>query len=471
MPRFRETGIKYLMILKRFENDREFAPLSDISPISHASKQTRSALKWFSKTGTRPYPERVSALAEVVKELKIDKIARSVTDRAFEISEGIRLNPDTPGRGLDPKPPVLAPADLFDMLNGSFENRRWLEDTFHRYAIRFHIPPPPKPFHPAASADRILSHLFNHVSVWEADDFPLAAMASLKNRYGWTFKSDAWSLREQIRREAKIVSKAWESLFNMAESGPLFVILNERTPVDYMTAHLPVNACIVNTVSGKPVVHHPYTDQIPPNPLTAKTAKTPILLFTGLKVSSSEHRDRLENTSEGPVLETAVSFARSLNRRIVFFDFSRRRFPRSFLRVFRFAQYKKWGIRPEGKVFDSKMDMVPGPKSPRGFAPLPGNPSITLFDPWPVSDPEIKSHFSDAEKEIFCGTPRTKPWQDDRIGGRTEMEMGPDGGYRVVFEPFILPTLDGWMRTDHLFQSRLSRFIRLSDQSATVKSP
>ncbi len=105
-------------------------------------------------------------------------------------------------------------------------------------------------------------------------------------------------------------------------------------------------------------------------------------------------------------------------------------------------------------------DGLPEAKSSRGFTPARGDPVITLFDPWPISDPEIVEGLTSEERKAFHTSPRTKPWQDDRIGARTEMEAGEDGVYRASSRAWAVPVLGGWMRTDDLFKSRLARFVR-----------
>ncbi|MFW6374500.1 MAG: hypothetical protein ACOC3W_12465 [Thermodesulfobacteriota bacterium] len=291
------------------------------------------------------------------------------------------------------------------------------------------------------AADQLLTYLVQEVSFWEADAFPLDAMAALPNRYGWTFSTDAWSLREQLRREAGVIRRAWRDLWMLSEDAPLLVILNESAPTDYMTCSLPPNAGIWN-------------GRIQPN-------DPPVLLYTGLKIASSEHRDPLAGTPEGDRLAQAVAMAQKLRRRPVLLDFSRRRFPRSFLRVCRFARQAGWRIRPFGKVRGRTRtrEKLPEPKSPRGLPPLSGDPVLHLFDPWPISDPEIVRNLDHQTRIAFCKSPPTKPWQDDRIGARTELEADADGVYRPVSDPWVVPALGGWVRTDDLFKSRLARFL------------
>ncbi len=294
---------------------------------------------------------------------------------------------------------------------------------------------------PVVAAAELLSFLRRKISRREADVFPLEAMATLENRYRWTFETDAGSLREQLRREALAVERAWRMIRRLADGGPLLVILNESTPRDYLTCRLPGWA--VSFVSPDKGRGHPA------------------LLYTGLKISSSEHRAPLENSPEGAALERAVGLAGTLGRRPVVVDFSRRRFPRAFLRICRFAVRRGWGVTPVGKVRRTAGSDLPGPKSPRGLPRMPGAPDIVLMDPWPVSDPEITARLNPDVFRKWGGTPATKPWQDDRIGARVEMEADAGGIYRPVSVPWIVPVPGGWMRADYLFQSRLARYVRI----------
>ena len=167
----------------------------------------------------------------------------------------------------------------------------------------------------------------------------------------------------------------------------------------------------------------------------------------------------LTDTLEGENLFKAMTLAQTLGRRPILCDFSRRKFPRSFLRVTRFALEKEIGIFPMGKLFDPKTNKIPEAKSAAGFPIIKGNNTLTLFDPWPVSDPEILKKICDPEKRSFCHAPLTKPWQDDRIGARTEMEPDKNGIYKIIAKPWVVPVLGGWMRVDTLFKSRLGRFL------------
>lgn len=298
------------------------------------------------------------------------------------------------------------------------------------------------PDDPVAAAAELLSFLYREVSCREADAFPLEAMATLENRYDWTFETDARSLREQLRREAAAVERAWRMIRGLAVRGPLLVILNEATPRDYLTCRLP-----------------PWASMFPD---LDDGCERPVLLYTGLKIASSEHRAPLEGSPEGAALERAVTLAGALGRRPVVVDFSRRRFPRSFLRICRFAARVGWGVRPVGKVRRTAGADLPGPKSPHGLPRILGTPCVVLMDPWPVSDSEILAGLGPDTRKKFSGPPATKPWQDDRIGARVEVEAGTDGVYRPAFMPWIVPVLGGWMRADHLFKSRLARHVRIA---------
>jgi hypothetical protein len=322
--------------------------------------------------------------------------------------------------GFDPGYPRLGPREASAFLKNRPRNRAWvvraMEETARRYDLKIADDPV------AAAAD-LLSFLCREVSCWEADAFPLEAMATLENRYDWTFETDAWSLREQLRREAAAVERAWRMIRDLAIREPLMVVLNEATPRDYLTCRLPSWATL-------------YT-----GPDDAR--ERPVLVYTGLKISSSEHRDPLAGSPEGAA-------------------FSRRRFPRAFLRICRFAGQVGWGVRPVGKVRGTVGGNLPGPKSPRGLPRIFGAPTVILMDPWPVSDPEITAGLSAGVRKKFSGSPATKPWQDDRIGARVEVEAGADGVYRPAFTPWIVPALGGWMRADHLFKSRLARFVEIA---------
>jgi hypothetical protein len=364
---------------------------------------------------------------------------RAILDRAFLRTESVPLPPD-PGRtGFDPGYPKIGSSQAAAVLEQRPRNRAWIGRAIAASARRYGLKISPDP---AAAADDLLSFLCREVSFWEADAFPLEAMGALENRYDWTFDTDAWSMREQLRREASAVNRAWRMIRGLAEDGPLLVVLNEATPRDYLTCRVP-----------------PWTSVFT-GPDHDRTC--PVLLYTGLKISSSEHRTPLATGPEGAALRKAVGTAWSLGRRVVVVDFSRRRFPRAFLRICRFAGEAGWGIMPVGKIRRiAGNDLPDNPKSPRGLPGIVGAPNIILMDPWPVSDPQIMAGLSDSVRGQFSGIPVTKPWQDDRIGARVEVEADSDGVYRPAFTPWIVPVLGGWMRADHLFKSRLARFVRL----------
>ena len=409
-----------------------FDPASDPAPGTIFTETDSTIREALSAHRTRPTPERVCALAS----LGIAAIDRSVIDHAFAACESVCIPSDPLRSGFDPACPRLPPEMVQSSLENNPENRRWLARALTRKAEQLGLGLSEDPL---KAADQLLTYLVQEVSLWETDAFPLEAMATLPNRYGWTFSTDAWSLREQLRREARVVRRAWRDIFYMAEGGPLLVILNESAPTDYMTCSLPPNADIWN---GR--IH---------------SEDLPVLLYTGLKIASSEHRDSLAGTPEGDGLAQAVGVARALRRRPVLLDFSRRRFPRSFLRVCRFARQAGWRIRPFGKVRGRPRGKLPEPKSPRGLPPLSGDPVLHLYDPWPISDPEIVRNLDHQTRAAFCKSPPTKPWQDDRIGARTELEADSDGVYRPVSDPWVVPALGGWARTDDLFKSRLARFL------------
>jgi hypothetical protein len=382
---------------------------------------------------TRATPERVSAVIHC----RALGTTREVIDRAFAQAEAVTLPQDPERFGFDPEVPRIGAREAQAVLEGRPENRAWVLRTTAVAARSFGLTIPPD----TASAGELPRLLARKASFWEADAFPLEAMQTLENRYAWTFETDAWSLREQLRRESPVVAAAWRRIRHLADRARLLVIPNESTPRDYLTCRLPAWAeHFTGPEAGR---------------------ECPVLLYAGLKISSSEHREALAGSPEGAALSAAISQAAALDRRPVIVDFSRRRFPRSFLRICRFARDAGWGVAPVGKVRAEAPAGLPGPKSPRGLPWMPGSPAVLLMDPWPVSDPKILPGLSAGFRERFGGCPETKPWQDDRIGARVEVEAGADGVYRPAAMPWIVPTLGGWMRTDHLFQSRLARFVRL----------
>ena len=399
-----------------------------------AKEGDASVLRMLAACRTRPTPERVG----ILRRWADGRDPRAALDQAFARAESVAIPPNPEQTGFDPGFPKLGSQKVLKVLEKVPENRAWIvramENTARRYGRRL-------PVDPVTAAAGLFSFLCREVSYWEADAFPLEAMATLENRYDWTFATDAWSLREQLRREASAVDRAWRMIRALSDRGPLLVILNEAAPRDYMTCRLPPWAALFNG--------------------PAEGCGLPALLYTGLKISSSEHRTPLAGHPEGAALQTAVGLAGALGRRPVVVDFSRRRFPRSFLRICRFAERIGWGIRPVGKVLRSEGDRLPEPKSPRGLPRMSGAPTITLMDPWPVSDPDIAAALRPEARERFGGPPATKPWQDDRVGARVEFEAGADGVYRPVSTPWIVPVLGGWMRADHLCKSRIARFVRV----------
>lgn len=395
-----------------------------------------SLIEQLLTNGTRPTPERIEALSKVSNE----SFSRKLLDKVFAISESVSL-PETPEKAnFDPGYPRLTHPEIRSILNRNPENQRWLQETFRRVAQQHNISVDKDII---STGNWILNFLLTKVSYWEADSFPLDAMTALTNRYDWTFQSDAWSLREQLRREANVIYHGWIDLFELTRNSPLFVILNQCTPTDYFCSFLP---------SG---VSHYRKDTL--------HREKKILLYTDLKISSSEHRVLLEHTVEGKELETAMQIATQLGRTPVFCDFSRRRFSRAAMRATRFAAYKKWGVKPLGKMFDPEATCIPEAKSPNGFAQTSGEPLLMLFDPWPISDKQIIPKLP-AEMNTFLNQqPKTKPWQDDRIGARSELELNDRGTYQKDSESWVVPALGGWMRVDHVFQSRLARFLAKKD--------
>jgi hypothetical protein len=386
----------------------------------------------LSATGTRPVPERIKALAEI----SYGNINRENMDLAFAASESVLL-PDIPENAdFDPDYPRLTDTEILSTLTQIPENKKWLEKTFYRAAKRYNLSFTEDLI---TTGNKFLSFLCREVSYWEADSFPLDAMMDLPNRFDWTFQSDAWSLREQLRREANIISKGWSDLLELSSQFPLFVILNQRTPTDYFCSILPEGASLFQQNQHQ--------------------SDARILLYTDLKISSSEHRVPLESTFEGKGLEEAIRISSKLDRIPVLCDFSRRRFSRAFMRVAHFSTLKKWGIRPLGKLLDLGTTNIPEAKSPKGFAPIAGNPTLMFFDPWPISDKQIISKLSPDMNKYLNEEPQTKPWQDDRIGARNEMEIDEEGKYNISSHSWIVPVLGGWMRVDQVFKSRLGRFL------------
>ena len=336
----------------------------------------------------------------------------------------------------------IKPEEAHTKLKKSLANRDFLgavlEKGTHCYDLQLSGDP-------IVACEVLINYLCHQVLPAQAESFALESLLELKNLYPWTFSTDAASLEEQLRQEARIVIKGWQELFTIADQGPLLVILNEKTPSDYFTAALPEGAVIFQSNTDLQAV--------------------PILLYTGLKISSSEHRTRLEDSSEGQELIQAVAIAQHQQRQVVLLDFSRRRFPRSFLRVARFVQTMGWGLEPRGKLLDTDKKIwnpLPEPKSYRGFQRLKGNPSIILVDPWPISDTKVITELKAHERNLFCGSPPTKPWQDDRLGCRIEFEADLGGHYRPTTQAFVLPTAGGWMYADELFKYHLARLLNLS---------
>ncbi len=395
-----------------------------------------SLIEQLLSNGTRPTPERIEALSEVSNE----SFNRKLLDEVFSISECVSLPETHEKANFDPGYLRLTHSEISSVLSRSPENQRWLQETFRRVTQQHNISVDKDII---STGNQLLTFLSTNVSYWEADSFPLDAMTDLTNRYDWTFQSDAWSLREQLKREANVIYKGWIDLLKLAENSPLFVLLNQRTPTDYFCSFLPKG------------VSHYRKD-------TFQTNKK-ILLYTDLKISSSEHRVLLEHTGEGKELETAIQIASQLGRIPVLCDFSRRRFSRALMRATRFAAYKNWGIKPLGKMFDPNATDIPEAKSPHGFAQTSGDPLLMLFDPWPISDKQIITQLLPEMDKFLNQEPQTKPWQDDRIGARCELEMNATGTYQKDSESWIVPVLGGWMRVDHLFQSRLARFLSTKD--------
>ncbi|MCP4148528.1 MAG: hypothetical protein GY757_12350 [bacterium] len=448
------------MIERLTENVKEFpkavffpARVAEQNFLNNGNKKAVSALL---KAKTRPAPERIAALSG----MGIETGNREMIDRAFAVSEGVSLPENPLETGFDPGFPSLNTDEVYAKLSDSSENREWIQKVLTRHFRLFNLDfckDLPK------ASDIMLKYLCSHVSYWEADAFPIDAMMDLENRYDWTFTTDAWSLREQIRREAVVIGQAWRTILDMARNFRILLILNERTPVDYMTCFLPprvsrISSYVSSRISGIEDLPDDNTDSV--------------IVYTGLKISSSEHRNLLQDTPEGPALEKAMVLAETTGRKPIFFDLSRRRYPRSFLRVFRFAKYMGWGVDLAGKVFDidgKNKETALEPKSSRGFQKLKGKPVITLFDPWPISDPKIIAGLLPEERRQVCTEPKTKPWQDDRIGARSEMEAGEDGIYREVAKAWIVPVLGGWMHVDDLFRSRLARFVRMNFSAETSR--
>ncbi len=420
------------------DNTREF-PAAAYFP--EASKKCISkysgAVNALRANGTRPVPERIEALAKLCCEkYHREDYYRENLDLAFAATERVKLPNAPENANFDSGWSRLTDSDVNSALAKIPKNEQWIKNVVNRTAARYNLSLTNDLI---TDAEMLLKFLSREVSYWEADSLPLDAMMDLKNRYDWTFTSDAWSLREQLRREATVVRNAWTKLLQLAEKTPLLVILNEKTPTDYLTAALPCGVSLFNPDS--------YENE------------AGILLYTGLKISSSEHRDPIKDTSEGEGIKQAMAQAIKSGRCPLLCDFSRRRFSRSFLRIVRFAKQEGWGIKPLGKLLDLDAVKMPEAKSARGFAPIIGSPCLILFDPWPISDSQIIARLHLKMQKAFCHVPQTKPWQDDRIGARTEMEADKNGNYRVSSKAWIVPVLGGWMKVDELFKSRLARFL------------
>lgn len=418
-------------------NTRDF-PYGSFFP--EASEKYRSEygslIEQLLDNGTRPTPERIEALLKIPEK----KLSRKLLDEAFSKSESLPLPETSENVDFDPGYTRLTESSVRLQLNRNPENKRWLQLIFRKFCKRHNL------FEDqdiVRCGNRILENLVAHVSYWEADSFPLDAMMELQNRYDWTFQSDVWSLREQLRMEADVIYRGWIELLMLARSVPLFVILNQCTPVDYFCSFLPKGVLLDQGENTRP--------------------EERILLFNDLKIASSEHRVLLEETREGSELEVAVQRAVQLGRMPVLCDCSRRRFPRAIMRAARFAVHKGWGIRPLGKMFDPASPGIPEAKSSTGFARITGNPVLTLFDPWPISDNRIVPQLPPEMERYFNQQPQTKPWQDDRIGARSEREMDHTGTYQKDSESWVVPVLGGWMRVDHVFQSRMARFLSIRD--------
>ncbi|XOF32434.1 MAG: hypothetical protein ACL93V_10325 [Candidatus Electrothrix sp. YB6] len=392
--------------------------------------------------GIRPLPERLTAFFAVSPQ---GRYTKKGMDQAFVAAEGFSgVNPGEQA-DYDQGVPRLTEVDVSRALQKNPANRQWLVLSLERTAQRYGL---------ALSGDliqsssQLLDFLYHEISFWEADSFPLDAMMDLTNQYHWTFRSDAWSLREQLRREALIIHAAWKELLRLSRQHPLFLILNQATPTDYFCSALPQGASLF--AQG--------TDQ----------SEQQILVSADIKISSSEHRDTLQKTSEGDALEQAVEIACTVQRVPVVCDLSRRRFPRSFLRIARFAQCRGWGIQPLGKLADPAATQLPQAKSCSGFPVLSGHPELLLFDPWPISDTQIVPELPPDISDRFVTAPQTKPWQDDRIGARNELEMDEHGQYRAGAQSWVLPVPGGWMRVHDLFKSRMARFLRGMDSSLYI---
>ncbi|MCI5161037.1 MAG: hypothetical protein D3917_03240, partial [Candidatus Electrothrix sp. AX5] len=285
--------------------------------------------------GIRPVPERIATFRKISQTSQDGRYEKEKMDQAFIVVEG--LAPVNPGEPIDFDQgiPRLTAEAVAEALQNNPANRSWLQHALQRTAQRYSFSLSGDLVH---GGESLLDFLSNEISWWEANSFPLDAMMDLTNRYDWTFRSDAWSLREQLRREAQVIHAAWEELLllsrrlsrSISGNTGLFLILNQTTPTDYFCCALPQGVSFFRKDCDQ-------SDQR-------------ILVSTQVKIASSEHREPLLGTSEGDALERAVSFAQETQRVPVLCDFSRRRFPRSFLRVARFAHCKGWSIRSLGKL-------------------------------------------------------------------------------------------------------------------------
>ncbi|MFV9646333.1 MAG: hypothetical protein ACNYWU_10975, partial [Desulfobacterales bacterium] len=177
-------------------NTKEFPKATYLPEASKKySSEHSGAVNALRANGTRPVPERIEALTKLCH----GNYHRENLDFAFAATEFVKL-PNTPENAdFDSGWPRLTNNDVISALLEMPNNEQWIRSVVNRTATRHNLSLNDDLI---TDAEMLLKFLSQEISYWEADSLPLDAMMDLKNRYGWTFTSDAWSLREQLRREA-----------------------------------------------------------------------------------------------------------------------------------------------------------------------------------------------------------------------------------------------------------------------------
>ena len=121
---------------------------------------------------TRPTPERIHALVDFGNAA----IDRNALDQAFSAFESVTIPLNPLDSGFDPGCPRLDLDTVHSELESNPENRRWLARALTRKAeqLRLNLC---EDF--LKAADQLLTYLVQEASFWEADAFPLEAMAAL----------------------------------------------------------------------------------------------------------------------------------------------------------------------------------------------------------------------------------------------------------------------------------------------------